>query len=202
PSQLLPGAVDAAPGLTPPAAGCEPRESMERDSDVVIVGAALAGLVAGAILTRRGKRVVILDHADTVGGRGGAVERPGGWWIDFGHRDGHDVGDCQVVWHHGAEAAHEAGVEIALHPVEAPLRLHRFPEGTVLEGGAWPSCPTTPRREVCRGSWSRGRGRSARAAARSRSAGSRSRSWSRAAPCAARSPSTGRTWCARWARRP
>src|SRR5437667_203628 len=109
----------------------------ERETDVVIVGAALAGLVAGAILTRHGKRVVLLDQADTVGGRGGAVERPGGWWIDFGHRDGHDVGDCQAMWHHGAEAAREAGVEIALRPVEAPLRLHRFPEGTVLEGGAW-----------------------------------------------------------------
>src|SRR5438445_781615 len=109
----------------------------ERETDVVIVGAALAGLVAGAILTRHGKRVVLLDQTDTVGGRGGAVERPGGWWIDFGHRDGHDVGDCQVVWHHGAEAAREAGVEIALRPVEAPLRLHRFPEGTVLEGGGW-----------------------------------------------------------------
>jgi len=109
----------------------------ERETDVVIVGAALAGLVAGAILTRHGKRVVLLDQADVVGGRGGAVERPGGWWIDFGHRDGHDVGDCQVVWHHGAEAAREAGVEIALRPVEAPLRLHRFPEGTVLEGGGW-----------------------------------------------------------------
>src|SRR2546427_7588624 len=109
----------------------------ERETDVVIVGAALAGLVAGAILTRHGKRVVLLDQADTVGGRGGAVERPGGWWIDSGHRDGHDVGDCRVVWHHGAEAAREAGVEIALRPVEAPRRLHRFPEGTVLEGGAW-----------------------------------------------------------------
>src|SRR5436309_6513507 len=110
---------------------------MEREADVVVIGTALAGLVAGAILTRHGKRVVLLDHADTVGGRGGAVERPGGWWIDFGHRDGHDVGDCQVVWHHGAEAAREAGVEVALRPVEAPLRLHRFPEGTVLEGGGW-----------------------------------------------------------------
>src|SRR5213592_4991799 len=109
----------------------------ERDTDVVIVGAALAGLVAGAILTRRGKRVVILDHADVVGGRGGAVERPGGWWIDFGHRDGHDVGDCQLMWHHGAEAAREAGVEVTLRRVEAPLRLHRFPEGVVLEGGSW-----------------------------------------------------------------
>src|SRR6266852_4421014 len=109
----------------------------ERETDVVIVGAALAGLVAGAILTRHGKRVVLLDQADTVGGRGGAVERPGGWWIDFGHRDGHDVGDCQVVWHHGAEAAREADVELALRPVEAPLRLHRFPEDAVLEGGGW-----------------------------------------------------------------
>jgi phytoene dehydrogenase-like protein len=109
---------------------------MDDAADVVIIGSALAGLVAGAILTRHGRRVVILEHADTVGARGGAVERDG-WWIDFGHRDGHDVGDCQLVWHHGAEAAKEAGVEIALRRVEAPLRLHRFPEGTVIEGGGW-----------------------------------------------------------------
>src|SRR5438128_10846956 len=110
---------------------------MECEADVVVIGTALAGLVAGAILTRHGKRVVLLDHADTVGGRGGRVAGPGGCWIHFGHRDGPDVGDCQRVWHHGAEAAREAGVEVALRPVEAPLRLHRFPEGTVLEGGGW-----------------------------------------------------------------
>jgi phytoene dehydrogenase-like protein len=110
---------------------------VEESADVVIVGAALAGLVAGALLTRAGKRVVIFDQADTVGGRGGAVARPDGWWIDFGHRDGHDVGDCQLMWHHGAEAAREAGVTIALRPVEAPLRLHRIPEGVVLDGGSW-----------------------------------------------------------------
>ncbi|HJQ83148.1 MAG TPA: FAD-dependent oxidoreductase, partial [Candidatus Binatia bacterium] len=111
-------------------------EERADDVDVVILGSSLAGLVAGAILTRHGRRVVVLEHADTVGGRSGAVERDG-WWIDFGHRDGHDVGDCQVVWHHGAEAAREAGVEIRLRPVDAPLRLHRFPEGVVLEGGGW-----------------------------------------------------------------
>ncbi len=111
--------------------------AVERNADVVVVGAALAGLVAGAILTRQGRRVVILDQADTVGGRGGAVQRPDGWWIDFGHRDGHDVGDCQLVWHHGVEAAREAGVELALRLVESPLRLHRLPEGTVLDGGSW-----------------------------------------------------------------
>src|SRR5437870_13807167 len=111
---------------------------MECEADVVVIGTALAGLVAGAILTRHGKRVVVLEHADAVGGRGGAVERPGGWWIDFGHRDGHDVGDCQLVWHHGAEAAREAGVEIPLRRVERPLRLHRFPEGAVVDG-SWGS---------------------------------------------------------------
>jgi len=110
---------------------------VERNADVVVVGAALAGLVAGAILTRHGRRVVVLDQADTVGGRGGAVRRPDGYWIDFGHRDGHDVGDCQLVWHHGVEAAREADVEMSLRLVESPLRLHRFPEGTVLEGGNW-----------------------------------------------------------------
>ncbi|HZP40391.1 MAG TPA: NAD(P)-binding protein [Candidatus Binatia bacterium] len=109
----------------------------EREADVAIVGSALAGLVAGAILTRHGRRVVVLEHADTVGGRGGAVRRDDGWWIDFGHRDGHDVGDCQVAWHWGAEAAREAGVDVRLRPVAPPLRLHRFPEGTVLESGRW-----------------------------------------------------------------
>src|SRR5215467_2481516 len=106
----------------------------ETEADVVIVGSALAGLVAGAILTRHGKRVVVLEQTDAVGGRGGAVRRPDGYWIDFGHRDGHDVGDCQLAWHYGAEAAREAGVEIALHRIDRPLRLHRFPEGAVLDG--------------------------------------------------------------------
>src|SRR3989442_11543101 len=101
----------------------------ERETDVVIVGAALAGLVAGAILTRHGKRVVLLDQADVVGGRGGAVERPGGWWIDFGHRDGHHGGDCPVVWHHGAEAAREAGGGIALPPRDAPPPPPPLPPG-------------------------------------------------------------------------
>jgi choline dehydrogenase-like flavoprotein len=106
-------------------------------TDVAIVGASLAGLVAGAILARRGKRVVVLEHADQIGGRGGATLVTGGYWVGFGHRDGHDVGDCQLPWHYGAEAAREAGVEIALRRVEAPLRLHRFPEDVVLDGAAW-----------------------------------------------------------------
>ena len=104
------------------------------EADVAIVGAALGGLVAGAILARHGKRVVIFDAADSVGGRGGAVRYGDGYWINFGHREGHDVGDCQLAWHYGAEAAREADVELRLGAIANPLRLHRYPEGGVAEG--------------------------------------------------------------------
>ena len=109
----------------------------ERTADVAIVGADLAGLVAAAILTKHGRRVVVLEHADTVGGRSGAVLTPEGYWIDFGHRDGHGVGDCQFPWHHGDEAAREADVEIVSHPIRRVLRVHRLPDGPVLDGGDW-----------------------------------------------------------------
>src|SRR5262249_18909811 len=76
-------------------------------------------------------------HADSVGGRCGGVATPEGYWIDFGHRDGHGVGDCQFPWHHGAEAAREADVEIALTPIRRVLRVHRLVDGTVVDGGDW-----------------------------------------------------------------
>jgi len=108
----------------------------ESHADIVVIGSALGGLVAGAILARHGKRVVVLEHADTIGGRGGSVPHDG-YWIDFGHRDGHDVGDCQVAWHHGVEAAREAGVEVTLRRVTAPLRVHHLPAGDVTVGADW-----------------------------------------------------------------
>jgi phytoene dehydrogenase-like protein len=112
---------------------------MQREitADVAIVGADLAGLVAGALLTQRGRRVVMVEHADTVGGRCGAVQTPEGYWIDFGHRDAHGVGDCQFPWHHGAEAAREADVPIVSHPITRVLRVHRLPDGPVSDGGDW-----------------------------------------------------------------
>src|SRR5258706_679634 len=109
----------------------------ESSADVAIVGADLAGLVAAAILTKHGKRVVVLEHADTVGGRSGAVATPEGYFIDFGHRDAHGVGDCQFPWHHGAEAAREADVEIVSRPITRVLRVHRLADGVVLDGGSW-----------------------------------------------------------------
>jgi len=112
---------------------------MQREitADVAIVGADLAGLVAGALLTKHGRRVVMVEHADTIGARSGAVQTPEGYWIDFGHRDAHGVGDCQFPWHHGAEAAREAAVAIVSHPITRVLRIHRLPDGPMLDGGDW-----------------------------------------------------------------
>ena len=112
---------------------------MERESeaDVVIIGADLAGLVAGAILTRHGKRVVILEQADTIGGRGGAVRTADGFWIDFGHRDAHGVGDCQFPWHHGAAAAREAGRRDHDATDERAAPAACLSDGGVIDGGNW-----------------------------------------------------------------
>ena len=105
----------------------------ETSADAVVVGSALAGLVAAAILTRHGKRVVVLEHADTVGGRGGSVPTADGYWIDFGHRDGHDVGDCQFPWQHGIEAA-----------------VCRLPDSqTLCVGGSWSSGNRPPTPGAC-----------------------------------------------------
>ena len=109
----------------------------ERSADVAIVGTSLGGLVAATLLAQRGRRVVLIEHADAVGGGAGAVATPDGYWIDFGHRDGHDVTDCEFPWHHGAAAARETGVAIAMRALVPPLRLHRLDDGAVIGGGDW-----------------------------------------------------------------
>ena len=113
---------------------------MPIECDVVIAGAGLSGLVAGAVLSRQGVRVVLVDQPTSIGGRGGGTPHRG-YWLDAGQRDGRDVTDLQIGWRYGQIAAREAGVEVPLRPVPPSLRVHlldAFPaeaDARVIDGG-------------------------------------------------------------------
>lgn len=104
------------------------------ECDVAIAGAELSGLIAGAVLANRGLRVVVIDEPPVVGGRGGALPHRG-YWLDGGHRAGHDVTDLMFSWHHGLEAAREAGVHVHVRAVRSGLRIHLLPTPGSSEPG-------------------------------------------------------------------
>src|SRR5215469_3638638 len=109
------------------------------DVDVVVIGAGLAGLGAATALREAGRRAVVLEAADRIGGRAWTAHPPelGGVWFDMG-----------AVWLHSAEInplvpiARAAG-ETLLRSDE--LRVERVfigaREATSAEvtdlGGAW-----------------------------------------------------------------
>lgn len=81
------------------------------DTDVVVIGAGLAGLGAATALRRRGLRAVVLEAADRIGGRAWTTcpAALGGAWFDMG-----------AVWLHSAE--HNPLVPIARAAGETLLR--------------------------------------------------------------------------------
>lgn len=89
--RLLAGlAASAAGNVTLAAAGPVPAQADDatRDADVVVVGAGISGLVAARRLTQAGKRVIVCEARDRVGGRTwshalapGCYAELGGTWI-------------------------------------------------------------------------------------------------------------------------
>lgn len=101
--------------------------------DVVVAGAALGGVMAAALLAGRGFKVALVETLDQPGGRCGGTER-NGYWLDWGHRDGHGHGDLAWVFHHGGKAARELGLELKFKPWgDGRMRIHRLPEGVAVE---------------------------------------------------------------------
>ena len=94
--------------------------------DVAIAGANLGGLVAGAILAKQGKRVIVVDAAPRVGGTAAAAPHDG-YWIDGANREGSDIADLQFGWRYGQLACEEADVEVPLRLAGPMLRIHQLP---------------------------------------------------------------------------
>jgi phytoene dehydrogenase-like protein len=58
-------------------------QEREADYDVIVVGAGLAGLGAGALLAQRGARVLVLEGRPVTGGRA-MVVREAGFTLNYG----------------------------------------------------------------------------------------------------------------------
>lgn len=86
-------------------------------ADVCIIGAGLGGLMAGALLARRGQQVVVFDGHYVAGGCATMFHRvgaQGSWQFDVGL---HYVGDCQPGGRLPRLLA-EAGVEVEFLPMD------------------------------------------------------------------------------------
>jgi hypothetical protein len=97
------------------------------ECDVAIVGAELSAMIAGAILAKHGKRVVVVDGPPVASGRGGSVQYRD-FWLDNGHRLGFDVTDLEIGWIHGQDACRAADVEMRMNELDTHLRVHLLPE--------------------------------------------------------------------------
>jgi phytoene dehydrogenase-like protein len=104
-------------------------KNWEKNYDTVIVSAGYAGLIAGTILAKAGKKVAIVEKTHRVGGRVGCAEW-NGYWLDFGHRDDDDYEDnWQMISKNGQyfeKASKAAGVSVPLVPILPATIIHEF----------------------------------------------------------------------------
>jgi len=102
--------------------------------DAVIAGASIGGLVTAAVLANRGLRVAVTDPLQQPGSRWGSTNYQG-YWINWGHRDGHGISDLMIAEKYLQRASSEAGITI---PIKRGgygdrFRVHSLPDGTARE---------------------------------------------------------------------
>ena len=113
-----------------------PLSTRDSQAGVVVIGAGYSGLIAGAILARNGVDVTVIDDADQVGGKGGAVDY-GGYWIDLAHRDARGTGDTFLVstkrGRYSLHAAERAGADVKFEgPFDPLMNVHFLPNPTKI----------------------------------------------------------------------
>lgn len=100
-----------------------------RDADVLVLGAGIAGLAAARALTKRGRRVLILEARNRIGGR---------MWTDSSLGLPLDLG---ASWIHGvngnpiAKLAKEFGIETV--PTDGENAIEFAADGSELPDGDW-----------------------------------------------------------------
>lgn len=109
----------------------------EESWDVIVVGAGLGGLLAGAILARRGRRVLVLEREPETGGRLRSWEVDG-FVIDAG----------AYLWPNAhldaaLAAAGAAGFETSTIPLARVLRIYAHGDGGRARPFPWPGLPVS-----------------------------------------------------------
>jgi len=97
--------------------------------DVVVVGGGVAGLSCGAILAKRGLRVLLLEAGSELGGRARSLPYKPGYTVDWGIH---------------ALRAGDAGVAAnLLNRLGTPLEVAQLGEGRLYHAGSWQPLPTS-----------------------------------------------------------